>query len=326
MKRLIKIKSVVGIVAMLALGLSSIFGLRAYADDLPPRYIQISPTQQHLNLQPGQSFDGSYTVSNIGTDAFTFEVGVVPYSTQSDKYEPDFTTTTNYTQLAKWVTFPKTSFHIEPNSSVEVNYTINVPTDVPNGGQYAALTASVENGEKGGMKTTSRAAMLLIAKIPGETRETGSILENNIPGIVFGGNKIEATSLLENTGNIHADAKYTMKVYPFGSNEEVFTNEEEPDGVTLLPETKRYHSITWEETPQLGLFTVEQTIEYMGQTSTTSKLVLVCPVWLIVIFIALILAIIFTIVTRARSRKQSRRESSASRSHSDKPEKKSEDD
>lgn len=283
----------------------------AFAADVS-HYVQVSPVNQNITIEPGTSFNGSFKVNNIGNDDFEYSIDVSPFSVVGDNYDPDYTTRNGYNQLADWITLDKTSGKLSPGNSDDITYTITVPANAPYGGQYATINTSVNNQESDQVvQTTSRLAMLIYAKIPGETIEKGEIQENNVPGIVFGGNKITATSLVSNEGNIHAIAKYIMKVYPFGSDEEIYTNEEDPLGQMIIPETRRYYSQSWEETPQLGLYTVEQTIEFMGQTSTTSKLVLVCPVWLIVIFIALILAIIFTVATRARSRKQERRASAA---------------
>ena len=273
------------------------------------RNVQISPPMQKIALQPGEVYHGTFKVSNIGFNDFNYTLSSIPYSVTNDNYDPDFVTETTYNQLAKWVTFEKDSGHVDSNGIQEVHYTVTVPEDVPAGGQYAGLAVSVNNGEQGGMQTVTRVVMKLYAAIAGETREEGEILENKVTSFVFGGGKISATSLLKNTGNVHADAKYILKVYPLGSDDEIYSNEDQPLERTVLPETQRYNTLTWEETPSLGLYTVEQTIEYMGQTSTTKKFVIVCPLWLIVIFTALIFAIIFTLASRARTRKQEAKES-----------------
>lgn len=273
------------------------------------RNVQISPPVQKIALEPGETYHGTFKVSNIGFNAFDYTLTSIPFSVTNDNYDPDFTTEKTSNQIYKWVTFDKSGDHIESNTTQEVGYTVTVPEDVPAGGQYAGLAVSVNNGEQGSMQTTTRVVMKLYASIAGETREEGEIKENKITSFVFGGGKVTATSLVSNTGNTHADATYTLKVYPLGSDEEVYTNEEEPITRTILPETERYTTTTWEETPSLGLYNVEQTIEYMGQTSTTKKFVIVCPLWLIVIFAALIFAVIFTLVSRARARKQEAKES-----------------
>ncbi|MBR0403430.1 hypothetical protein IJI55_02685 [Candidatus Saccharibacteria bacterium] len=320
-----KLKSILYGLTLSVFAIVSIIAPAAYAEGTAS--IAVSPPKQRVSLNPGDTYTGSFTVYNKGDEEYKYKVEVTPYSVETQDYVSNFTNENTYNQIAKWITVDSsTTGSLKPEESTEINYTVKVPTDAPGGAQYATIATTALDNSDGFMRTNTRVAMVFYAHIAGETREEGSILENNLPGIVFGGNKITASSLVENTGNTFSDAKYIMRVYPFGSSEEVYTNEDDPHTRIILPETKCYNSLSWDETPQLGLFTVEQTIEFMGQTSTTSKLVLVCPVWLIVIFVALILAIIFTIVTRARSRKQSRRESSASRSHEEKSDKKSEDD
>lgn len=316
-----KLKSVLGAFVTIVAALSMVsvatapVALADGEDTDKQRYqVQVSPPTQKFTLEPGTTYEGSFKVYNAGTESFDYKVESIPFSVTGKDYNPNYTSESSRTQISKWITIEKDNGHLDPGSDSEVHFVISVPNDAPGGGQYAALATSVKNGDSGNLETVTRVAMLVYANILGDTREEGAILENNVPSIVFGGNPITATSLVENTGNAHGDVKYTLKVYPFGSDEELFTNEENPVELVVMPDTQRYNSVPWTDTPQLGLYTVEQTIEFLGQTSTTSKLVLVCPVWLIVIFIALILAIVFTVVSRARARQQDKRESSASRS------------
>lgn len=287
--------------------------------------IGVTPVVEKVSLSPGEEYTGTFKVVNGSEDMdFKYKVYATPYQVKDKNYSTDFVTTNAYTKLAEWITFDKDGGSVNAKSTDTVTYTIKVPQDVPAGGQYAAIMAELDNSEKSSVQTTSRAALTVYAHIAGQTRQEGTIKENNVPGMVFGGNKITTTSLVENKGNIDVDATYTLKVFPFGSSEEIYTNEDSPTVRTILPETERYNTMIWEETPQLGLYTVEQTIEYMGTTSTTSKLVLVCPIWLIVLFIALILAIIFTVVSRVRSRKQESGSRSSESSSTHRSQKKSE--
>ncbi len=313
----INIKSIfTGLAAALFMGIAlSIAPVSALEGE---HNVQISPPTQKIALEPGEVYHGTFKVSNIGVSEYDYKLTSIPYSVTNNNYDPDFTTETTYNQLHKWVTFEDDEGSVPSNESRDVHYTVTVPEDVPAGGQYAGLAVSVNNEEQGSMQTVTRVVMKLYASIAGDTREEGEIAENKVSSFVFGGGKITSTSLIKNTGNVHADATYIMRVYPLGSNEEVYTNEEDPSVRTILPETERYFTLTWEDTPSIGLYTVEQVIDYMGQTSTTKKFVIVCPLWLIVIFAALIFAVVFTLVSRARSRKQEAKESSSSRKKSHK--------
>ena len=112
---------------------------------------------------------------------------------------------------------------------------------------------------------------------------------------------------MENCGNVDAELNVSLKVYPFFSNEEIYTNEEKPTVLNTLPATKRYHKELWANSPAIGIFNVEQTIKYGSETKTERKLVIVCPVWLIVLIVLFILSVIFWLVARNRERKTNSR-------------------
>lgn len=292
--------------------------LPVHADEVASKgsKIGIKPITEKISLNPGDTYTGTFQVvsPSENTGEFKYNIYATPFQVKDKEYSADFVTENTYTKLSKWITFSKDSGTLKSGETNDITYTIKVPNDVPAGGQYAAIMAEIANSEESNIQTYSRAALTILAHIAGETRREGGVLENNVPSVVFGGTKLSTTSLVKNSGNIDEEAIYTLKIFPFGSSEEVYTNEDNPEVRNILPESERSNTIIWEETPQLGLFTVEQTVEYMGQVSKTSKLVLICPIWLIVIFAALIFAIIFTVVARARGRKTGGEKSSGSRS------------
>lgn len=278
------------------------------------QYLQISPTSEHVTLEPGTTHDGQLKVRNIGNDEFDYRMGMTPFSVIGEDYRSDFETESNYTKIASWISFDKETGTLAPNEENVINYHIEVPNDAPGGGQYAAIVATIGNNaadEEDGanIKTVSRAALVLYGRVNGETNDCGEILSNNIPMFLFDP-PITVSSTVHNCGNVDNEAKFSLKIWPLFSNEEVYTseNDEKMDKDDLvLPDTKRYHAMTWEKTPSFGIFNVEQTIEYAGKTDTNKKLVIIFPLWLIIVFIALIGAIIFWLVSRAQKRKQDRR-------------------
>ena len=272
-----------------------------------PIHIQVTPTKQKVSLTPGSSYVGSFKVQNVGTAAFDYNVYATPYSVVNDDYDPDYDNTTTYSQIAEWITFDSktASGTLQPDTSIDVAYTVNVPKDAPAGGQYAALMAETASGNEdtATIAVVQRVGTILYAAVPGETRIEGEIIKNNVQSFYFNP-PIFASSLVRNTGNIEQSATYTVKIYPLFSNEAVFNNEDNPDVLDIIPETSRFHSISWEGSPQIGIFSVEQTIEFAGEVSTNKKLVLICPLWLLFIIFALLFFIIFWLVSRARDRKR----------------------
>lgn len=291
-----------------ALGLSG----AVFADDVPEYRIQISPARNDIGeLKPGESYSNVLRVQNTGQKAFDFVIGVAPYFVIDEYYNPDYNNNNKYTDIANWIKFSISEGSVEPNSEVEVGYTVTVPADVPAGGQYAMLYAEINprddtSTEGSGIAVSRRVGMLLYSNVEGNTRKTGSIIENKAPSFLFNP-PVQATSIVENTGNTHATATYTLQVYPLFGNEEVYTNEENPDKLIVLPETRRFNTVTWPNAPHLGIFRVKQTVTIFGETSTIEKTVFLCPIWFLFIVIALVFCGVFWIVTRIRARRQDRR-------------------
>lgn len=278
-----------------------------YAADQNPINIQISPTKQKVSLAPGSSYSGTFKVQNVGTAAFDYTVYATPYTVVNEQYDPSYDNTTTFSSINKWITFDKKteSGTLQPGTSVDVVYTVNVPKDAPAGGQYAALMAQTESGNESTatIATVRRVGMILYAAIPGETRETGEIIRNTVNSFYFQP-PVSVSTLVKNTGNVEQTATITVNMWPLFSKETAFSNADNPTTMDIIPETSRFNAIPWEGAPSLGLFYVEQTVEFAGQTSTVGKLVLICPLWLIFIVFAIIFFAIFWLISRARDRKR----------------------
>ena len=276
------------------------------ADGEKPDYrLQISPVRLDLDLEPGTTSTGTFEVQNTGLKAYDFVLGVDPYSVTDENYSIDSETRTTYTDIVDWITFSQNEGHVEPNQNQEITVTVTVPDDVPAGGQYAMIYAEMvrdDELESTGVAVNHRVALLVFSEVEGNTRREGQVLETKIPTILFNP-PITATSLVENTGNVHATAYYTLQVFPLFGDEEVYTNEENPATLTILPETQRFNSISWDGAPQLGIFRVRETVTILDDTQTIEKIVFLCPIWFLFLILLIIFFVIFWLVSRARSRK-----------------------
>ncbi len=288
---------------MIFAGVLAILGSgKAYASDSPIS-LQVSPTKQKLELKPGDSYSSSFEVMNIGTGNFSYFVSATPYWVADETYSAKYDVKNNYTQIADWVTFDQSTETgtLAPGETRKVYFTVNVPYDVPAGGQYATLMAQTEDGNDNdaNIQVVNRVGMVLYADVAGDTREEGKILKNGIPMFVLNP-PLAVTSLIENTGNVEATAKFTLKIWSLFSNETVYNNEDNPGTADILPDTKRATTIRWDGAPHIGIFKVEQTIEFLGKTSTSNKIVVFCPLWLIILILALIVFLIFKVKSRKK--------------------------
>lgn len=280
------------------------------AAEVPDYRLQVTPSFEDIEetLKPGGSYTGKFTIQNTGTKEFRYDIDFSPYSVSDDRYTVDSETETEYTDLYKWITIDKKSGSVEPNGEVDVEYTINVPRGVAGGGQYALINVqmipdSKKEVEGSGFDIVQQIGFRVLANIAGTTRKTGTITDNKVPGFIFNP-PITVSSVVNNTGNVHGKATYTLQVYPLFGDEEVYTNEEAPVVLTILPETKRYNEISWEGAPALGIFRVKQTVKIFDEVSTTEKLVFLCPIWFLFIVLLLIFCVIFWVVSRVRNRRK----------------------
>ena len=113
--------------------------------------------------------------------------------------------------------------------------------------------------------------------------------------------------MVNNEGNTHVTVSYSLQVFPLFSDEEVYTTEEAPGENYVLPGSSRIITQTWEGTPPVGIFKVRQTVYYDStdsEPSVTEKLVIVCPIWLMLLIVFGVVALIVWIIIRIRMRKK----------------------
>lgn len=277
----------------------------AYAEDAPDYRIGIAPSQKDLGtLQPGESYSDKFIVKNTGKEAVSYSVSVVPYAVETENYNPNYSTENQYTEIVNWVTTSKTEGELTPSEQEEITYTVSIPLDAHGGSQSAAIMVTMNaNSNNGGnaVQTIRQVGYIVYGNVDGEITTTAKILENKIPSFIFTP-PITATSLVENTGNVYTNATYTLQVFPLFSDEEVYTNEEDPEKSIIFPETKRFYTTSWDDAPQLGIFRVRQTVKIFDEVSVTEKLVFLCPIWFLFIVVLIIFVAIFWLISRIRGR------------------------
>lgn len=278
-----------------------------FADGVPDYRLAISPTQRGFgDLKPGETYSDKFKVKNTGVKDFTFSVSFSPYSVESETYSPDYISETKFTNLSKWLSVDVDSGIVKAGDEEEITYSFTVPEDAAGGAQMATIMVSmglVESEADDSVQSVRRLGYLIYGNVDGDVIRTGKVIENKIPSFLFNP-PITATSVVENTGNVYTVAQYSLQVFPLFSDEEIYTNEETPEGNVVFPETKKLNTISWEGAPQLGIFKVRQTVKIFDEESVTEKIVFLCPLWFLFIVILLIFCIIFWIVSRIIKRKK----------------------
>ena len=289
----------------------------AFADDevRSVSSFSMSPMYERIVLNPGESYTSGFKIraTESATTDLKYKVYTQPFY-RDDENMAMFEDVQGRTQITNWTTINTgTTGTVAPNESAEVVFTIKVPEDAPAGGQYMAITVSTDStadpeSMTGAVNIQENVAIAytVYAEVTGTTIKQGEITDATVQSFLFSGN-ITGTSSIKNTGNVHGDAIYKLQVFPLFSNEEVYTNEESPETHLVLPDRTLYNETSWENTPWFGIFNVIYTVEFEGVISQVTKMVIVCPIWLLFIVIFAIIMLIIWLVLRSRSRKKSSR-------------------
>ena len=281
------------------LGLVAFFVTLSSTSVRASNMFSLSPMHQMITLTPGETFYGNFNVVNPGTSTndFYYTIEVQPFTTSN---EGEISTESNgdYTLMADWIEILSGDGVVAPNEVDEIRFVIRVPEDAPAGGQYAAIIVKSGqyriNNSNVDLREAYESGHLIYADVAGETVRKGSMTDVNVPGFLFSGN-ITGSAMITNEGNVHSQATHKMQIFPLFSNEEVFTNEEDPKKAWIMPGNTSMSSVTWEETPSIGIFHVIYNVEYEGVESKVDKLVIVCPLWLLFLILLALFLLIFKI-------------------------------
>lgn len=278
----------------------------------------LTPMNQDIDLTPGQSYTGSITIVNPSdaTTDFTYKVSVTPFNMVGEDYAIDLATEYNRSMITKWITVKEPTGTLKPNESKQVEFTVNVPENAPGGGQYAALTVTADrsNEQADGLNVQSvlEMASIIYAKVDGEIIHQGKILSNNIPSFALS-TPIMLTADIENTGNVHDYANYTITVTDFFTGQVILPTEES-DGYyaeVIMPETTYHSEREISNLPTIGVVKVSQTIRYNGEVSVQEGNIIICPIWFIALVLLTLASLITTIVVMVKKHRKHKKSLSA---------------
>jgi len=311
--------------ALIALGsvVSPVAVSNVYADEdttqttKPAVWLQISPVSNRVSLVAGEALQYNMNIDNKGSEAFEFKVYAAPYSIANENYEVNFNKETPRTQIVRWITFnqnldakkeedknwvSEAKFTLNAGERKTIEYRVSVPSDVPDGGQYATIFAeSIPKGEttSTGIKTASRVGLILYGRTNGETKEESKIEQYKIESFLTGNSKIGSSVEVTNNGNTDFSATYSLKVDNFLGG----TAYEESKPYDVLPDTTRKISTEWEKTPLFGIFHVTTEVSALDQLFTDTKLVVKIPIFIIIVMLILLTIVVVWLIIIVKKRR-----------------------
>jgi hypothetical protein len=281
-----RVLAIIGVTVGLAGFLTA--GSVVAATEISPQSVgvAIKSATERLRLDPEQTVERVLRVENVGGQDYDFTVAATPFGFD-ENYENRFDTESQWTQLARWISFEKTEFHLAVGESVDVPYRVSVPSSdvVAAGGQYAAIEVVVSDGAtSGGVKITKRLMYQIYARVSGNVVERGEVVERSLPRWVFGAPYVTSYRL-ENHGNADFVTYGSLVVRGLFGNLVYETPSEERVRTFVWPESSPpVVELSWTGA-RFGVFFVTQRVEILGENHDVSSLVLIAPIWLVVVFL-----------------------------------------
>jgi hypothetical protein len=268
--------------------------------------ISVSPGQQHLSLDPGETKAAEITIINSGNFKYEARVYASTYAVAPDYTGNVFDSeATTRSQIYRWISFgngePSKIIALEPGARQTVEFTISVPENVPAGGQYAGIMAEIiPPADETGVIAVRRIASLLYANINGETINKGEIT-NRVWQSYYSSQDVKTSLTITNLGNTDFAVENRLTITSlFGKTiDEVV----EPPKL-ILPETSRTFELNWRSGRRVGIYRLTQQSQFLDQTISETKLIFVIPIWFTVLVIAAIIAAVFIIIVCIKKKRR----------------------
>ncbi|HSX30984.1 MAG TPA: hypothetical protein VLE99_03645 [Candidatus Saccharimonadales bacterium] len=235
------------------------------------KVLTVSPATTKPVVSPGATKTGNFQVLNQGDQDYTVHIYSTPYSVQGEAYTPDFYPVPGKTDASSWLSFDRAEASVKPGQSLNVAYSLHVPTGTQPGGYYAVAfveTHTTPNGQS--VVVNERVGEIFYIQVAGPVKIDGKLL--GWSSTFLQRQPVSASLRLENDGGVHyaSDIRLTVRDV-FGHSKYVFATQKE-----LLPQTIRRVPMTWDHSPILGLFKITGTVTTPGKTITLpAKYVLV---------------------------------------------------
>ena len=302
MHRLRRFATLLGIIALPAFVLFPV--LNASADTQT-----VSPPEIQTFGNPGDVVTETLKVSNDGTNALKYQVGVADFKAAGDEGAIDLLDDPNAPSstfsLARWVTVEPSQFSVQPGQDKNLNITIRIPANAEAGTKLASVQlkiagATVTGGS--GASVQSNLNSLILLRVSGDIKEKLDIESFRTDKGYYTNGPVALTLKSHNSGNAHvAPAGYISITNEFGKKVKEIPLRE----ANVLPDSSRSVRMDWTETGMIGRYTATLVATYgqQRQSLAASTTFIVFPVWLAAVLLAVIVVLLLLLTQRKNVKK-----------------------
>lgn len=168
--------------------------------------LELKPAVVEDNAAPGQLFQLSVRVTNIGRTDKTFFLSAKDIKGLDDAGLPVFASpeeTTDYS-LSAWIDVPKTPLSLKAGETRTVPFTVRVPGDVSPGAHFGGifLTSEAPQLDSSGAAIGISVGTIVSLKIAGDVVEDAQLREFSTDRFVYGSSTVAFSARVANRGNV----------------------------------------------------------------------------------------------------------------------------
>jgi len=258
-------------------------GLVVYGQTAPP--LVLNPMNDHVQLSPGESYQGSFLITNEGNELRTVVIDLVDFRlTEGGSFKALEEGQAYDYSLSDYVTFSPGTVEIEAGDTAEIRYSIDLPGEARPIPHWSALIVRAEENsettQQGSESITFQINLnfsyvfALFQHLPGPPSVTGqldqltaSLLENQ-----------ESTDLnvevpFKNTSEAIAEINAYIEIRDV-SGDRVYRYDFSPDKLAL-PQSKRIFAHTFQDVDlDSGRYLVIAVLDYGGSHNLAGQTVL----------------------------------------------------
>lgn len=219
--------------------------------------LTITPPLFQLSIGQGEIWKSSLKVVNTNPYDLTVYASVMDFAAMGEEGKSRMIPIVgmgaeNYTiSLAQWIEVPVEPVVIAGESSVEIPFSINIPSNAEPGGHYAAILIGtfplMEKSNGPIIQISSQISSLLFLRVKGEVEENGNIREFRAEKSFYQEPPVNFILRFANTGNVHLRPVGDIVVYDmWGREREKMAVNQDSNFGNILPGSVRKFLFEWE--------------------------------------------------------------------------------
>lgn len=235
--------------------------------------LSVTPTLFEMSASPTQTWNSSIKVINNNRQPLTVYAHVVNFAPQGEtgegKFLPVFEGSNDGSTLAEWINITGDPIDIEPEQSMAVPFTVQVPQDATPGGHFAAIligTRPPETDEKIQVITSQIVTSLFFVRIAGDVVEEGNIRAFRTTESFVDVPRANFEVRFENKGNVHLQPQGEIVITNmWGKERGVIPINRQTHFGNVLPNSIRKFEFSWNGEPSfsdIGRYKAALTLSY----------------------------------------------------------------